>query len=191
MTKNNEKNGLTMKVLCVALIAGVIIFIVWVLTYKKEEYRTTEIANGDYTTLKCDSTSPDSPFFVSQNVQRFTHEIKTLFVGERIKEMSYRYDGVYNSDETAEHAMAVLQKNYYEYMESFSLSPESLNPVFSVNKSKSTISLYAEAKKLNAAVARLFFVQGEDFDVFNSDKNSPESLKKVYESKGFTCNFYE
>ena len=189
MSEKKNSRGVIIRSIGFALAVGLVALVVCLLTYKQETHTTTDIKEGDYGALECNSSEPEEPFFVSQGVQRFTHEIKIMFAGDRVKEMSYRYDGTYNSDETAEHAMAIMHKDYNKYMESYALNSESLNPVFSENKSKITVSLYAESKKVDTAVARLFFIQGEDFDKLNDYK--PEDYKKMYESKGFTCKMHD
>jgi len=187
MLKKEQKKYIDIGILI--LIIGLILIIIWLLTFEKESISTTEPENTNYASLECTSSSPTNPFFSSSTVQRFTHEIKVLISNNKIKEMSYRYDGTFNSSDAAESARAWMHTDYNKYMQANNVYQEILNPVFSVQKSKVTVSLYAESKKINLTVARLFFIDENDFE--SIDDYTAEDLKKLYESKGFSCQNYD
>lgn len=187
MLKKEQKKIIDIGILI--LIIGIILMIIWILSFKKESVSTTEPQNNNYASLECTSSSPTNPFFTSTTVQRFTHEIKVLFSDQKIKEISYRYDGTYNSNEAAESAKAHLHAEYNKYMARNGVYEETLNPVFSTNKSKLMVSLYAETKKINPTVARLFFISADDYQTI--DNYTAEDFKKLYESKGFSCKNYD
>lgn len=164
------------------VVAGLII---WLVTHKKETYISNPVADSDYSILECSSSSPENPFFAFGTAQRFTHSMKIMFTDGHMKEMSYRYDGTFNNEASAENAEAWLHADYNKYMTSNGLNAESLNPVFSIDKSKLMVSLYAEAKKIDKTVGRLFFIG--DSEINKISEYTPDSFKEMYETKGFAC----
>lgn len=182
--KKNNKTAVV-KTIVLMIIIVLIGLVIWFLTSKHETRITTTSNGSDYSVLECSASHPDDPFFVSETAQRFTHFLKVMFADDELKEISYRYEGTYNNNEQAKNADAWLHGDYNEYMGSVGVNPESLNPVFMPSKTKLTISLYAEAKKINSAVARLFFIKEEEFS--KTSKYKSDDYRKMYESKGFTC----
>ena len=173
----------------IGLIVGVLTIAIWLLTYKQESYISTDIELGNHGTLECTSSSPVGPFFAFETQREAEHIIRVLFTGEKIKELSYRYDGKFNSDNAAVNAEAWMHADYNKYMSANGVNQELLNPVFMVNGDKLTISLYAEVKKLGSAVASLFFISSDKYkdikDYSMSDYN------EMYRSRGFTCQSHD
>ena len=182
--KKNNRDAIVKSIVLMVVIV-LIGLVIWLLTANHETRITTTTGSSDYSTLECSSSHPDDPFFVSETAQRFTHSVKVMFADDVLKEISYRYDGTYNTNERAQNADAWLHADYNKYMGAVGVNSESLNPVFVPKKTKLTISLYAEAKKINSAVARLFFIKEEEFE--KTSKYKSDDYRKMYESKGFTC----
>ncbi len=189
MSEKEKNNSAIVRILAIIVLVGLIIMVAWILSNGKETRETTEVGQGDYNALTCTSSTVENAFFASSDAQRFSHEVKVLFYGESLKELSYRYDGTFSSNSVAENVEAWMHADYNMYMGKNGVYQESLNPVFSVNKSKLIVSLYAEAKKFNLAVAKLFFVDEENFAKLDSYKAN--DYKKMYEEKGFSCEIHD
>lgn len=187
--RNRHNKKIIIRAMVFALIVGIVALVIWFLTYKNESYTSTETGGSDYGSLECTSSNPTEPFFAHETAQRATHDVKILFTGGEMKEMSYRYDGTYNSDNSAKDAEAWMHADYNKYMGENGVKHGILNPVFSVSKSKLTISLYAESKKVNKAVARLFFINEEEYGKMGG--YAVQDYRKIYESKGFTCKIQD
>ena len=183
--KEKAKDNTVMKAIFFALLVGIIVVVIWFLTYKQESHTSSNVGESDYSALECTASDPSEPFFAFENTQEVAHTIKVLFSEGKLKDIMYKYDGTYASQEAAEDAEAWLHADYNEYLGANGVDMESLSPTFSVNDNKLMISLYAEAKKVNDIVARLFFM---DTDASNKIKNfSLKDYKLLYETKGFAC----
>lgn len=112
-----------------------------------------------------------------------------MFTDKKVKEMSYRYDGTFNSDDAAESAKAAMHADYNKYMSANGVYQETLNPVFSSHKSKLVISLYAETKKINQTIAKLFFINDDEYK--KTGDFTLEDFKKFYELRGFSCKNHD
>lgn len=190
MSDNNKPKIDTVTIAVLASIVGAIaLIVIWLLTNQHETRVSTTTDMGNYSSLICTSSSPNEPFFVSKNVQRFTHELTIMFTNEYLNDMSYKYEGVYNSEGTAETAMSEMHVDYNKYMATGGVYQEKLNPIFMTDKTKVRISLYAEPEKLNNVVARLFFLSDEDLSKLG--EYSQDDLKELYEKKGFSCTIHD
>ena len=188
-TEKVKDHMLIVKAIFFALLVGIIALVIWFLTYKQESYTSSETKEGNYSALECTASDPSEPFFTFESTQEMTHTIKVLFTEERLKDIMYKYDGTYVSQEAAENAEAWLHADYNEYLGANGVDRESLSPTFSVNNNKLMISIYAEAQKINDVVARLFFM---DTDASNKVKDfSLKDYKMLYEAKGFTCQSHD
>ena len=189
MSENKKSRIDIVKTVVLMLIVGAVCLTIWLLTNQRETRISTTTETGNYGSLICTSSSPSEPFFVSKNVQRFTHEVTAMFTNEHLKDVSYKYEGTYSSTGTAETAMAELHADYNKYMANGGVYQEKLNPVFTTDKTKVRVSLYAEPEKLNSVVAKLFFLSDDDLSKLS--KYSQNDLKKVYEKKGFSCKIHD
>lgn len=190
MSENKGSRVNTMMIAALVLVVGaVILAIMWLLTNRHETKISNTINTDNYSSLICESNSPEEPFFVSKSVQRFTHELKVMFNNGHLNDISYRYEGTYNSNDVAETAMAEMHADYNKYMSGGGVYQEKLNPVFATDKTKTRISLYAEPDKLNNVVARLFFLGEDDLNKLGSYSQS--DLKELYEKKGFSCTIHD
>jgi len=172
----------TFLLMLIILAAGTVI---WLLTNRTETHITETIKDEEKNSLACKTSHPDDPFFVAERAQNYTHEVKLLFGDEQIREASYKYESTFSSHELAENALANMHVQYNKYLSESDVNPESYNPVFSTDKTKFRISIYAEMNKFNSAVARLFFINQDEFSKIGS--MSIEQLKELYEGKGFSC----
>ena len=183
--KENKNRLIVIKTIALIILIVAIGIVIWLLTARHETHISTTTGSSDYRSLECSAAHPDDPFFAPETAQKISHDVSILFTDDNLKEISYRFEGVYNTEEKAEFNKVKMHADYDKYMVSGGLNQEILNPVFSIDKTKVRISLYAEAKKVNSVVARLFFMTGDDFEKISEFK--PEDYRKMYESKGFTC----
>ena len=189
MTKKKSNKSSIIKAICLALILGVIPILVWFLTNKSETRTTTENTYASISSLQCSSTNLEDVFFKPETVQRYEHRIKALFKNNSLDAISYNFEGTYSSNGVAENAMAKFHATYNKYMGSQNLEAQSLSPNFSAVKTKVTISLYAERKKINSGILPIFFLETEDIEKI--EKYDGKEFEKYYKTKGFSCNCKE
>ena len=155
----------------------------------EETHISTNTAETVIKSLVCNAASPKNPFFVSETAENYNHEIKVTYRGETADRISYVYDGVYVSNSVADTAGASLHADYNIYMGENGVYQESLYPTFSVVDNKLKVSLYTEYGKINSVIAKLFFINAEEFH--NLDNYSIEDLGNLYAEKGFSCEVSE
>ncbi len=185
--KRNKSNIL--KAICLALILGAIPILIWFLTNKSETRITEDTTYASISSLQCSLANSEEAFFKSENVQRYEHKIKVLLKNDKLDAISYNYEGTYNSNAVAEDAMAKFYAAYNKYMASLNLNPQDLTPNLSAVKTKVTISLYAERKKINSGILPIFFLEREDIEKI--EKYDGKEFEKYYKNKGFSCTFKE
>ncbi|MBR2831091.1 hypothetical protein IKE83_01910, partial [Candidatus Saccharibacteria bacterium] len=127
----------------------------------------------------------DEPFFKSDTAQRYTHEIRATFKGDKLDDISYVYEATYNSPEAVESANAALHADYNTYMGENNQNQGMLEPIFANLKSKLKVSLYGNRSKLNDVTVKFFFL--EPAEVQEMGKNDMDKLEKLYKEKGFSC----
>ena len=171
-------------VVLAVLIAAVAIFSSFLKS--EETYISAETSGIRVGALNCKTSQPSDSFFVSNTALNNDHELKVTYSGERIGRINYIYNGEYDSNDTADTAGSLLHADYNIYMGE---NAESLYPTFSVVENKLKISLYTEYQKLNAKNAKLFFMNADEYH--ESSNYSIHDLKKIYESKGFSCEISE
>ncbi len=191
MSNQDTENNKTVfvKIVFFAVIVGVTALIVWLLSYKKESHITNKIPQSNYSVLECKSSEPKEPFFSSDDASSRSYDIKVLFTDGALKELSYRYDGVFESESAAKNAEARMHADYNKYMDANRFRAESLNPSFSIIDSNLVVSLYADVTLFNRVVGRLFFISDEEFDKVQG--YSEADYKKMYTSLGFICEIHE
>lgn len=183
--KKTDEVTLVGVAIIILLITGILVAI-WAVASKKETYVTEDSQDVVRTSLHCEASHVEGAFFVSSVVQNYQHELKLIFRSGDLDDVSYRYEGVYNSDSMAEAAMAEMHTRYNKYMGRYA---ENFNPVFSAVGTKARVSIYAEKGKINSVVAPIFFMNVEEFAKL--DEYKIEDFEKLYESKGFSCVFHE
>ena len=177
-----------------ALYIGVIICIlvavaaILCLLFTGKETRTSDSRNV-YSTdmLSCKSTEPEGAFFVAENAVDNKHEIKVTYENEKPAKISYTLTGNQDTEKAAEQAIASLHAKYNKYMAQYSLDPEALEPIFSDVKEAFKISLIADVDKINTATGALFFLDSTETLKLKNHANG--DLEKIYETKGFSCEF--
>lgn len=187
--KKERDKYLIIGVIVFAVIAMLVLVLIWLFTNNHETLISEDANYGTITSLECHSDHIEKSFFDPESAQRYTHLITATFKGDRLDNISYNYDGTYRSEGVADSELARMHADYNKYMGSVDVYSESLNPVFNAIKSKLKISLYGEPKTLNEAVMVLFFLEKEDYGKFKD--LSGKDFKKRYESKGFDCTFHE
>lgn len=185
--KGNKSNIL--KAICLALILGAIPILVWFLTNRSETIITEDTVQASVSALQCSSNKSEDAFFLPEKVQRYEHKIKVLFKNDAIDAISYNYEGTYSSNNEAEDEMSKFYADYNIYMVSQNLDAQSLSPNLSAVKTKVTISLYADRKKMNSGTLPIFFLDGEDLEKI--EKFGEEEFEEYYKNKGFSCTFKE
>ena len=173
----------------IALVVMILLAIGIAVVFRSEE---TYISGGDTTTrmvsAECVATDRVEDFFFSnKNAQRLSVKIKMIFKESVLDNISFDSEGTYNNNDDAETATAKLHADYNIYMADEGVNPEIYNPVFSSNKTKANISLYASYDKIDQPVAKIFFL---DLEELPKEKFDMTNLKQYYESKGFTCKSY-
>ncbi len=183
--KKNNKNNI-IRAIVFALIVGIVAFAVFLLTFKKETHVNESYQDTDLSSLVCISNNNDSAFFSSDSANSVEHKIKIIYNNDSISEMSYEYEGVYDSDESAEHDSAVLHARYNEHMGHHDIDNGVLTPIFQTIDNKLKIRLYLDNyEKMNTVYGKLFYI-GEGI-IETVAKNSIDETKKIYENKGFLC----
>lgn len=188
MSEQEQKKSGIVKWVGLILIIIIIVVIIWLLR-PKESYTPGEDRVTRVGSLECSGVNVADPFFISETAQNSTHEIKSTFKNNRLEDALYTFISTYNSADAVEAANASLHAEYNTYMGKNFTNPEILTPVFSNIKSKLQITLYADKGEIDPVTARLFFLSAEDYAVIS--QSTPNQIKNIYESKGFTCTYYE
>ena len=191
--EEKKYGSLATKMLLLALALAVVAGIAWLLTSQTETRVSKKVGENEYGSLECtiDSMSAElAPVIEPKDLgESMKYDIKMLFENGGLSTISYAFDGVYASEDTAEIVRASLHADYNKYMANNGISAESLNPVFAHDGHDVKISLYAERKKLSSAVAPVFLISRDEYGRMNDF--SLESMQKLYEGKGFTCSTHE
>ena len=190
MNERKEKsNYLIIGVIVAAIVIILILVIIWFFTNNRETIISEDADYGSISSLECETTKSEDAFFKPYDATRVKHRIVSTFKGDNIDDMSYDFEGTYNSEEKATNAEAWLHADYNLHFRDTGVSPETYSSNFVITKSKVKILVYAEHKQINKVIAPLFYLTGDDYDKIWD--YSGKELKKVYEEKGFTCTFRE
>lgn len=181
-----KRKKLIIYAVVMALIAGLVGLVIFLLTYRKETHINESYDRADLSSLTCvTKTNPESSFF-ENHAKSVEHEIKVIFSNEIIDKMSYEFNGQYDSWGDADSDEGVLHAKYNNYMGERRLSNEMLKPVFQNVEGKLKIRLYLDSyKNMNSGIAKLFYITEGSMNVIA--KNSIAETKKYYEKKGFSC----
>lgn len=188
---NNRNNNIALWLIIAAIILAIAAFLAWFFTNGTETRSSNGGSVEDSSSVVCKATDPEDAFFDSSEAKEIKHEISMTIRGDKLDDLLYVYGGVYDSEKDAENARATLHKDYNIYMSEHGVDAEKYNPVFNYVGTEVTVSLYVERGKLVMGAAPVFFLTGEEFGSINNGKNSADDLKKIYESKGFTCDYNE
>lgn len=188
-TKSKKNNKLRYPEIVIGLVITVFIAAVtFLITNRTETYTSGGDTNVSIGSLRCRSSNVTEPFFESPSALSYVHEVKVTFDGNGVDKLSYVYEGTYGSEQAADQARSEMHASYNKYMGSKGLDQESLYPTFHYDGATAKINLYAEREKgLNATTATLFFLNADEYVKIN--EYTTEALKKVYEEKGFSCDF--
>ncbi|MDO4747254.1 MAG: hypothetical protein Q4A70_02865 [Candidatus Saccharibacteria bacterium] len=182
----NKKKKQIIYAVIIALIAGLIALIIFLLTYKKETHIYENYDDANLSSLACSITStPESSFF-ENSAKSIKHEVKIVFTNDVIDKMSYEFRGEYESWSDADADEGVLHAKYNNYMGEHGLEHSMLTPIFQNVDGELKISLYLDSyKDMNSTIAKLFYIGEGSMNVIA--KNSITETKKYYEKKGFSC----
>ena len=188
-----DKSKLTKKIIILViflvLVIGLVILLVNLLG-EKVTYTSTDNKSTASTSLICEtnSTDVDGAFFDVKDSKNATQQLKAIFNSKKIDSLSYSATINYDNYETAKKREAELHFKYGSYMQDNGKEMTDYSPNFSVNDQEVKINLYATKKQIIPETARIFLINATEsaFDNF-----SPNSLKALYESKGFDCEIKE
>ena len=181
----SEKKSNAMKWVAIVILVLLSLVILFIIFWKREEHTSNDERIISVKLLECSGSGIEDAFFVSDTVQRYTHEIRATFKEEKLDDISYIYNGTYNSPEAVESSASRLHADYNIYMGKNNENPESLNPMFSNLKSKLKITLYSNKTGINPVTATLFFLDPDNLDsIRNYNINN---LGGMYKEKGFVC----
>ena len=184
--EKKKKRKLIVFAVIVALIAGLIALIVFLLTYEKETHIIETYDSGEISSLTCSTTETSESAFFQNNAKSAKHELRMVYNNSVISKMSYEFRGVYDSQDAARSDDGSLHAKYNNYMGEHGILNSVLTPIFQSLDGELKISLYlGEYDKMNSAFAPLFYIGNGLIDTIG--KNSVQETKKYYENKGFSC----
>lgn len=183
--KKEKHNYLIIGTVLAFVVAMFVLIVVWFFTNNRETRISEDVSYGAIASLECESTKSEDAFFKPYGAIRVKHKIISTFKGDNFDNMSYEFEGVYNSEDRATSAEAWLHADYNSHFRDTDVNPESYSPNFAVLKNKVRIAIYADRRKLNNMIAPIFYLFSEDYNKL--EKLSREDFEKVYENKGFAC----
>ncbi len=165
------------------LLIGLIVF--W-LTNVNETRKTSDNNITSVGVLECKSARPINAFFDSQTATSAEQKIKITFKDDKADKISYDYVGTYDNDKQASDDRTTFAIKYDLELGENKNKQKSLTANFSASGNTARITIYTEQDNLNADIAKFFFLgQNEYKDVGTL---SADTLKRLYQGKGFTCN---
>ena len=187
--KKEKSNYLIIGTVIAAVVILLVLIIIWLFTNSRETRISEDTDYGAVFSLECESNKSEDAFFKPYDAIRVKHRIISIFKGNNLDNISYDFEGTYNSEDKATNAEAWLHADYNLHFKDTDVYPESYSPNFAVIKSKVRILIYADRQRLNQVIMPIFYLSSEDYDKLG--EYSGEDLKGVYEKKGFTCTFRE
>lgn len=187
---NEEKKKKLVWPWAVAIVlVGIIITLVVLMTNSKTSYETGGNQITSIAALYCKASSPASPFFESPDAMSQLYEIKYTYRDKKVDKTSFTYTGTFSSDAAAKTAASTLHAKYNEYMYTTNSDPEDMSPNFSSIDNQLVITLFFTGKTFNADIAPIMFISSTD--VSKIDSYSVNTLQKIYEARGFSCQYSE
>ena len=183
-----EKKDRSIGIIATALVffVAIIVLVVVFLNSSSEIYVSESGEEKIVTAISCNAESIEGEFFSSSTASAMNNQIKVTFSSDKPDKLFYSFEGVYESDDAAEHENAVFHAKYNEYLGSNGFDHESFTPTFSTVDNKMRINLYVKNFSLiNRITPVLFFIDSDDVDDFAN--YSREQVVKFYESMGFLC----
>lgn len=183
-----EEKDRSIGIIATALIffAAIIVLVVVFLNSGSEIYVSESSEGKIVTAISCNAESIEGEFFSSSTANIINNHIKVTFSSDKPDKLFYSFEGVYESDDVAEHENAVFHAKYNKYLGSNGFDHEGFAPTFSTVDNKMRINLYAKNFSLiNRVTSVLFFISDDVVDDFAN--YSREQVAKYYESVGFLC----
>ena len=181
-----EEKKRRIRYIAIALVLFIIVIILIFLLKRSETRFSDDTAKDEISALDCKTGPIEDGFFVSETANSTSNELKITFKNQKMDKIYYSYYGVYRSEDVANADDTHLHAKYNIYMGENGVEQGSLNPNYSVVKTKYHISLYVDDyDKINPVTAKFFFIDKEDIEEFNS--YPIDTLKSYYEKKNFKC----
>ncbi len=144
--------------------------------------KTTSIDPGSEVTttesITCESTTTKYPILSGGTLSNL--KINAIFNNDKLHTISLTYKLNYGNNEAAKQGSAT---NHAAMNKSFSkdnLEPDSFDATYSILEDTFQMTLYAEAREINAISAKYFLLE-------DSSKYTKEILTKTYNEKGLNC----
>ena len=151
----------------------------------KETYYSSTAEPSNVGSIYCVASTPDTPFFTSENALSEKHEVKVTFKSDSPDKVAYSYTGTFATAEEAHQAHADYHAKYNIYMGANNLDSETLTPHFLDVDNTARIDLFAEKKNLDITTAPLFYLSTRE--AVNFYRYTDENFRTNLESRGFTC----
>ena len=181
--KDNKRN--MVRAIVFAVIVGIVALVILLLTYKTETHIYETYQDVDVSSLVCESNDNESAFFNSETASSVEHKVKIKYSNGTVDKLAYEFEGIYDSEESAEHDNAVLHARYNNYLGQYNIDGESLTPVFQTIDNKLRIKLYLDSYgNMNSAYGKLFYIGSGSLDTVA--KKPMDETRKIYENKGFS-----
>ena len=187
--KGRFKKELGFIIVCFVLILFVV-FVIVILSYDKRTEVATTITSSETDTLLCNSGPIEDAFFSTGDASQVKHDIKIMFVEDKIAKLFYMYDGKFRDEEIAEKVSTSMHIDYDKYLSERKLeSSRNLQSTFNHPGTEVRVDIYTGPEGINGDTASFFFLNKDDLD--NLMKKDSESLKKYYTEKGFSCKILD
>lgn len=140
--------------------------------------------NEKSVSMTCGSTAIKYPFFIEDNPTRKVLEVKIVASGDRVDKIGLVYQLYFNSENAIKESR---DRNHYEMNRLFGedkLEADALGAMYSKMSDSFKFSLFAESEELDKTTAK-YFMLDDTSDIKYS------TLKKYYQTKGFTCTDFQ
>ncbi len=187
--KNKNKNKGSIGIFVASfVVVAIIAFIIVILNYGSEKQSSVEYTDSNQKTLICDSGPNEEAFFTIDNASRVKHEIKVMFIDDKISKFFYMYDGKFKDETEAEYGSTDMHIKYDRYLGANKYDSSSkVSATFNHPGTGVRIDVYTGAEGINPATAAFFFLDKDNLNELM--KKGGEELKSYYKKKGFDCKY--
>lgn len=187
--KEGFKNKIGFVIACSILILFVV-FVIVILSYDKKTDVSTSTSSSETKTLVCNTGPVEKAFFTIDDASQVQHEVKIMFVDDKISKLFYTYDGKLRDGDAAEGAATDMHIKYDRYLSQRKLeSSGNLQTTFSHPGTEVRIDIYTGPEGINGDTASFFFFDNEELD--SMMKQNSDGLKKYYTENGFSCVLHD
>lgn len=182
--KNERKVGNKIKIAGSCLIFLSIICLIF-LFFSDQGY-SEDIKLTSYTHnsgLKCENDSIVHPVLTDFSPQLFKNTISAVFSEDVLSSISFQYQGLYDSSETATSAKAFAAADYNTILaKEYGLNPNIFSHSSWVNEKTFSLTITAQGGDIPQKAAPYFLLDGSA-----TFPTSKESMRNAYVNKGFLC----